>query len=75
MLMAQQEVVFVLDNMYLSHLAEADFMEVKTYLDIWLENSWHDYEQSHTKEIEALAGAIIMALLTTLGTTSCMGLR
>ena len=41
-LQAQQEVAFVLDNLYMPHLAEADFMEVKTYLDIWLENSWHD---------------------------------
>ena len=41
-LQAQQEVAFVLDNLYMPNLAEADFMEVKTYLDIWLENSWHD---------------------------------
>lgn len=41
-LQAQQEVAFVLDNLYMPHLAEADFMEVKTYLDIWLENSWYD---------------------------------
>ena len=41
-LQAQQEVAFVLDNLYMPHLADADFMEVKTYLDIWLENSWHD---------------------------------
>jgi len=41
-LQAQQELAYVLDNVYLPRLAEADCMEVKTYLDLWLENSWHD---------------------------------
>ena len=41
-LQAQQEVAYVLDNVYLPRLAETDFMELKTYLDIWIANSWHD---------------------------------
>lgn len=57
-LQAQQEVAYVLDNVYLPHLAEADFMEVKTYLDIWLENSWHDLSrearQKRSEYIELL---------------------
>ena len=57
-LQAQQEVAYVLDNVYLPHLAEADFKEVKTYLDIWLENSWHDLSrearQKRSEYIELL---------------------
>ena len=57
-LQAQQEVAYVLDNVFLPHLAEADFMEVKTYLDIWLENSWHDLSrearQKRSEYIELL---------------------
>lgn len=57
-LQAQQEVAYVLDNVYLPHLAEADLKEVKTYLDIWLENSWHDLSrearQKRSEYIELL---------------------
>jgi len=57
-LQAQQEVAYVLDNVYLPHLAEADFKEVKTYLDIWLENSWQDLSrearQKRSEYIELL---------------------
>ena len=57
-LQAQQEVAYVFDNVYLPHLAEADFKEVKTYLDIWLENSWHDLSrearQKRSEYIELL---------------------
>lgn len=60
-LQAQQEVAFVLDDLYLPHLAEADFMKVKTYLDIWLENSWHDLSrearQNRSAYIELLLAA------------------
>jgi hypothetical protein len=72
-LQAQQEVAYVLDNVYMPHLAEADCMEVKTYLDIWLENSWHDLsrearqkralyiellEAAEDKEVRQLAEAL-----------------
>ena len=60
-LQAQQEVAFVMDNMYLPSLAEADFTEVKTYLDIWLENSWNDLSrearQKRSEYIELLLAA------------------
>ncbi len=60
-LQAQQEVAFVLDSLYMPHLAEADFMKVKTYLDIWLENSWHDLSrearQKRSDYIELLLAA------------------
>ena len=60
-LQAQQEVAYVLDNVYMPHLAEADFMEVKTYLDIWLENCWHDLSrearQKRSEYIELLLAA------------------
>ena len=60
-LLAQQEVAFVLDNLYLPHLTEADFKQVKTYLDIWVENSWHDLSrearQKRSDYIELLLAA------------------
>jgi hypothetical protein len=52
---------YVLDNVYLPHLAEADITEVKTYLDIWVENSWHDLSrearQKRSDYIEQLLAA------------------
>ena len=60
-LQAQQEVAYVLDNVYLPHLADVDIMELKTYLDIWLENSWHDLSrearQKRSDYIELLLAA------------------
>ena len=60
-LQTQQEVGYVLDNVYLPHLAEADITEVKTYLDIWVENSWHDLSrearQKRSDYIEQLLAA------------------
>jgi len=60
-LQAQQEVAYVLDNVFLPRLAEADVKEVKTYLDIWVENSWHDLSrearQKRSEYIELLLAA------------------
>lgn len=60
-LQAQQEVAYVLDNVYLPHLSDVDMMELKTYLDIWLENSWHDLSrearQKRSDYIELLLAA------------------
>lgn len=60
-LQAQQEVAFVLDTMYMPRLTEADVENVKTYLDIWLENSWHDLSrearQKRSEYIELLLAA------------------
>ena len=60
-LQAQQEVAYVLDNVFLPRLAEADVKEVKTYLDIWVENSWHDLSrearQKRSDYIELLLAA------------------
>ena len=60
-LQAQQEVAYVLDNVYLPHLAEADFMEVKTYLDIWLENSWHDLSREACQKRSAYIEQLLAA--------------
>ena len=60
-LQAQQEVAYVLDNVFLPRLVEADVEEVKTYLDIWVENSWHDLSrearQKRSDYIELLLAA------------------
>ena len=60
-LQAQQEVAFVLDDLYLPHLAEADFMKVKTYLDIWLENSWHDLSREARQKRSAYIELLLAA--------------
>ena len=60
-LQAQQEVAYVLDNVFLPHLAEADFMEVKTYLDIWLENSWHDLSREARQKRSAYIEQLLAA--------------
>ena len=60
-LQAQQEVAYVLDNVFLPHLAEADFKEVKTYLDIWLENSWHDLSREARQKRSAYIEQLLAA--------------
>ena len=60
-LQAQQEVAFVLDDLYLPYLAEADFMKVKTYLDIWLENSWHDLSREARQKRSAYIELLLAA--------------
>ena len=39
---AEQEAAYVIDHMFLPHLAETDIRELKRYLDIWLQGSQHD---------------------------------
>ena len=60
-LQAQQEVAYVLDNVYMPHLADADFMEVKTYLDIWMENSWHDLSREARQKRSAYIEQLLAA--------------
>ena len=60
-LQAQEEVAFVLDNVYLPHLAEVGVEEVKTYLDIWLENSWHDLSREARQKRSAYIELLLAA--------------
>lgn len=60
-LQAQQEVAYVLDNLYMPRLAEVDIMDVKTYLDIWLENSWHDLSREARQKRSAYIELLLAA--------------
>lgn len=41
-LQSELEAAYVLDNVFMPHLAETNIDELKEYLDIWLEGSRHD---------------------------------